>query len=51
MIVRQILTVVLDDVMFHNDPGDERLRRTVFGYEMSRSDGSRGGDCEPAPKS
>ncbi|OAL44619.1 hypothetical protein IQ07DRAFT_245050 [Pyrenochaeta sp. DS3sAY3a] len=26
---------VMDKVMFKEDPGDELLRRTVFGYEMS----------------
>ena len=26
---------VMDKVMFEEDPGDELLRRTVFGYELS----------------
>jgi len=32
--VRKVLETVLEDVMFPDDSGDERLRRTVFGYEM-----------------
>ena len=32
----QIFEKVLDDVMFENDPGDELLRRTVFGYDLTR---------------
>lgn len=35
----------LDKVMFEDDPGDESLRRTVFGYQVSWRDRflSRGG--------
>ncbi len=32
--VTKILEHTMDKVMFENDPGDERLRRTVFGYEV-----------------
>ena len=32
--VTKILDHIMDKVMFDNDPGDERLRRTVFGYEV-----------------
>ncbi|RAH66837.1 putative nicotinamide N-methyltransferase Nnt1 [Aspergillus aculeatinus CBS 121060] len=32
--VTKIFEKVMDDVLFENDPGDERLRRTVFGYEI-----------------
>ena len=32
---------LLDEVMFEDDPGDERLRRTVFGWEVSW----KGQDC------
>ena len=32
--VTKILEKVMDAVMFENDPGDELLRRTVFGYQM-----------------
>ncbi|PYH48597.1 putative nicotinamide N-methyltransferase Nnt1 [Aspergillus saccharolyticus JOP 1030-1] len=32
--VMKIFEKVMDDVLFENDPGDERLRKTVFGYEI-----------------
>lgn len=32
--VEKILEEVRDKVMFESDPGDERLRRTVFGYSL-----------------
>ncbi|KAG2419605.1 hypothetical protein HFD88_004401 [Aspergillus terreus] len=32
--VTKIFEKLMDDVLFENDPGDERLRRTVFGYEI-----------------
>lgn len=32
--VTKVLEHTMDRVMFENDPGDEKLRRTVFGYEM-----------------
>jgi len=32
--VNKILVHAMDKVMFENDPGDEVLRRTVFGYEV-----------------
>ncbi|KAJ6181320.1 hypothetical protein N7519_011781 [Penicillium mononematosum] len=32
--VTKIFEKVVDAVLFENDPGDERLRRTVFGYEI-----------------
>ncbi|TKX18185.1 hypothetical protein C1H76_9658 [Elsinoe australis] len=34
-IVTKILEKVMDKVMFEEDPGDELLRRTVFGYELT----------------
>ena len=33
-IVEKVLEEVMDSVMFESDPGDERLRRTVFGYSL-----------------
>lgn len=27
----------MDKVMFEEDPGDEMLRRTVFGFEVRRA--------------
>ncbi|KIW94883.1 uncharacterized protein Z519_04861 [Cladophialophora bantiana CBS 173.52] len=33
-VVNKILEQTMDKVMFENDPGDETLRRTVFGYEV-----------------
>ncbi|KAI1918607.1 Protein N-terminal and lysine N-methyltransferase efm7 [Ophidiomyces ophidiicola] len=32
--VTKLFEKVLDSPLFQNDPGDERLRRTVFGYEL-----------------
>ncbi|KAJ5155099.1 Nicotinamide N-methyltransferase [Penicillium coprophilum] len=32
--VTKIFEKVVDAVLFEEDPGDERLRRTVFGYEI-----------------
>ncbi|KAJ5560711.1 hypothetical protein N7513_003110 [Penicillium frequentans] len=32
--VTKIFEKLMDDVLFEDDPGDERLRRTVFGYEL-----------------
>ncbi|CAL5867967.1 uncharacterized protein PFLUO_LOCUS2190 [Penicillium psychrofluorescens] len=32
--VTKIFEKLMDEVLFANDPGDERLRRTVFGYEL-----------------
>lgn len=32
--VGKLVEKVMDSVMFDNDPGDELLRRTVFGYEV-----------------
>lgn len=37
--VVKILEHVMDKVMFEADPGDELLRRTVFGYEVRNQDG------------
>ncbi|RFU29822.1 hypothetical protein B7463_g6517, partial [Scytalidium lignicola] len=36
--VEKILEEKMDKVMFENDPGDEELRRTVFGYEVKWAD-------------
>ena len=33
-VVEKILEKTMDKVMFEADPGDERLRRTVFGYQL-----------------
>lgn len=33
-VVTKIMERTTDKVMFENDPGDELLRRTVFGYEV-----------------
>ncbi|KAF2470086.1 uncharacterized protein BDR25DRAFT_262727, partial [Lindgomyces ingoldianus] len=33
--VNKIFEKVMDKVMFEEDPGDELLRRTVYGYELS----------------
>lgn len=33
-LVSKILEQTMDKVMFENDPGDEVLRKTVFGYEV-----------------
>lgn len=38
--VEKIWEEVLDTVMFENDPGDELLRRTVFGYKLRWTEGS-----------
>ena len=32
--VEKLFEKTMDKVMFDNDPGDELLRRTVFGYEV-----------------
>ncbi|KAJ5116154.1 nicotinamide N-methyltransferase [Penicillium angulare] len=32
--VTKIFEKLMDNVLFEDDPGDERLRRTVFGYEL-----------------
>ncbi|OJJ44358.1 hypothetical protein ASPZODRAFT_72127 [Penicilliopsis zonata CBS 506.65] len=32
--VTKIFEKLMDQVLFEEDPGDERLRRTVFGYEL-----------------
>ncbi|KAL9100320.1 MAG: hypothetical protein Q9163_004283, partial [Psora crenata] len=37
--VRKVLEEKMETVMFVGDPGDEDLRRTVFGYEMRWRDG------------
>ena len=40
--VRRLGEWMLDKVMFEDDPGDESLRRTVFGFELSWNDGFLG---------
>ena len=35
--VKKLMEKTLDRAMFENDPGDEKLRRTVFGYQLMRS--------------
>lgn len=34
-VVTKIMEHVMEKVMFDEDPGDELLRRTVFGYELT----------------
>ena len=34
--VEQIYERQMEKVMFDEDPGDENLRRTVFGYKLTR---------------
>jgi EEF1A N-terminal glycine/lysine methyltransferase len=36
--VTKIMEHTMDKVMFEEDPGDEQLRRTVFGYRLARPD-------------
>lgn len=36
--VAKVLEEVMDEVMFPDDPGDEKLRRTVFGYALRWND-------------
>ncbi|KAF2740179.1 hypothetical protein EJ04DRAFT_540271 [Polyplosphaeria fusca] len=36
--VEKMFQKVMDKVMFEEDPGDELLRRTVYGYELSWAD-------------
>src|SRR5256885_889094 len=36
-VVEQVVEKIMDKVMFEEDPGDETLRRTVFGYQLSWS--------------
>jgi nicotinamide N-methyltransferase len=33
-VVQKIMETTVDKVMFEDDPGDEMLRRTVFGYQL-----------------
>lgn len=33
-VVKKVLEHVMEKVMFENDRGDEKLRKTVFGYEI-----------------
>ena len=37
--VEKMFEEVMEKVMFDNDPGDERLRRTVFGYRLTWANG------------
>ncbi|OCL06788.1 hypothetical protein AOQ84DRAFT_440625 [Glonium stellatum] len=37
-LVTKIFEKVMDKVMFEEDPGDELLRRTVYGYELKWAD-------------
>ncbi|PCG95778.1 Nicotinamide N-methyltransferase, putative [Penicillium occitanis (nom. inval.)] len=37
-VVKKVFEKVLDNVLFEDDPGDETLRRTVFGYEIRWAD-------------
>ena len=40
LVVQKVLEEVMEKVMFEEDRGDELLRRTVFGYEVTWSDPS-----------
>lgn len=33
-VVNKLFETVVDELMFHDDPGDEKTRRTVHGYEL-----------------
>jgi EEF1A N-terminal glycine/lysine methyltransferase len=33
--IKKVLEKVMDKVMFEEDRGDELMRRTVFGYELT----------------
>ncbi len=37
-VVKKIMEKIMDRAMFENDPGDETLRRTVLGYQVTRPD-------------
>lgn len=41
-VVEQIFEKVMEKVMFEEDPGDELLRRTVFGYSVKWAAGDLG---------
>lgn len=36
LLVQKVFEKTMENAMFDTDPGDEMLRRTVFGYEMSQ---------------
>ena len=38
--VEKMFEEVMEKAMFENDPGDEKLRRTVFGYRLTWADGA-----------
>lgn len=42
--VEKVLEKEMEKVMFENDRGDEKLRRTVFGYELRWFNGKLGED-------
>ena len=35
LLVRKVLEQVVDRLMFEDDEGDETLRRTVYGFEVT----------------
>ncbi|KAL4875620.1 hypothetical protein BJY04DRAFT_201445 [Aspergillus karnatakaensis] len=37
-VVTKVFEKLVDKVLFEDDPGDEKLRRTVFGYELRWAD-------------
>ena len=41
-VVEKVLEEVMEKVMFPDDPGDEKLRRTVFGYALRWEERSNG---------
>ncbi|KAJ5197785.1 uncharacterized protein N7498_006902 [Penicillium cinerascens] len=46
--VTKIFEKLMGEVLFENDPGDERLRRTVFGYELRWAPDQLGGCASKA---
>ena len=46
LVVEKLCEEVMEEVMFEDDPGDEKVRRTVFGFEMRWSEGALGSDAE-----
>lgn len=41
--VEKVFEEVMEKAMFENDPGDEKLRRTIFGYRLTWADGAANG--------
>ena len=45
-VVEKVLEEIMESVMFPDDPGDEKLRRTVFGYALRWDEGRAVGEAE-----